>query len=61
MCKGDLDDYSARQVSFEEGIAFAEKYSISSFVETSAHDGTGVTEVFQQIFTGVCLLHLFLT
>lgn len=47
-----MDDYSARQVTFEEGIAFAEKYSISSFVETSAYDGTGVVEVFQQIFTG---------
>jgi hypothetical protein len=39
-------------VTFEEGIAFAEKYSISSFVETSARDGTGVNEAFQQMLSG---------
>jgi hypothetical protein len=50
--QSDLGDYAERRVSFEEGIALAEKYSISSFVETSARDGTGVNEAFQQIITG---------
>lgn len=61
--QSDLDDFSERRVSFEEGIALAEKYFMSSFVETSAHDGTGVIEAFQQILTGLRALvlhHFFL-
>lgn len=47
-----MDDSLLREVSFQEGMAMAEKLGVSSFVETSALDGTGIKEAFDGLLSG---------
>jgi len=51
--KSDVDDSLLREVSFQEGMAMAEKLGVSSFVETSALDGTGIKEAFDGLLSAI--------
>lgn len=59
---GNKSDKGGRKVSYEEGVSYAKDHNISLFFETSALNGTNISEAFSSLLTGlfVCFFLSFL-